>query len=479
MSAEDLKNQGNKALLSGHYNDAVDLYTQAIELNPQSAVYYANRAQAHIKNEAYGVAIEDSSKAIELDPTYIKAYFRRAVSNTAIIKHKDALVDFKKVVQLAPGDNAAKQRLNECQKLVRKAAFALAIAVEEGPALSEQIDLDVVKIDNNYDGVKIDDGYDENDKPVFTVTQKFIDDLVERFKNGKLLHLRYVYAIVVGAIKLFKEEPTMVETPVPEGTTTTVCGDTHGQFFDLLEIFKLNGWPSATHRYVFNGDFVDRGSWSAEIAILLYALKLLNPSSIYLNRGNHETDDMNAVYGFEGEIKHKYNERTFKLFSESFSALPLAHLIGGAYFVVHGGLFSKDGVTLDDIRAYSRFSRKQPGNSGLMMEMLWTDPQPENGRSPSQRGVGIRFGPDVTEAFCKENGLKGVLRSHEVRMGGYEVEHNGKLVTVFSAPNYCDSQGNKGAYINIGHDLEMQFNVFDAQPHPDVKPMAYSNRLMG
>lgn len=224
---------------------------------------------------------------------------------------------------------------------------------------------------------------------------------------------------------------------------------------------------------------MDRGSWSAEIAILLYALKLLNPSFIYLNRGNHETDDMNAVYGFEGEIKHKYNERTFKLFSESFSALPLAHLIGGAYFVVHGGLFSKDGVTLDDIRAYSRFSRKQPGNSGLMMEMLWTDPQPENGRSPSQRGVGIRFGPDVTEAFCKENGLKGVLRSHEVRMGGYEVEHNGKLVTVFSAPNYCDSQGNKGAYINIGHDLEMQFNVFDAQPHPDVKPMAYSNRLMG
>lgn len=479
MSAEELKNKGNKALLSANYNDAVDLYTQAIELDPQNAVYYANRAQAHIKNEAYGVAILDSTKAIELDPTYIKAYFRRAVSNTAIIKHKDALVDFKKVVQLAPGDNAAKLRLGECQKLVRKAAFALAIAVEEGPPLSEQIDLDIVKVDDNYDGVKIDDGKDENDKPVFKVTQEFVDDLVERFKNGKLLHLRYVYAIVCGAIKLFKEEPTMVETPVPKGTVTTVCGDTHGQFFDLLEIFKLNGWPSSTHRYVFNGDFVDRGSWSAEIAILLYSLKLLNPDSIYLNRGNHETDDMNAVYGFEGEVKHKYNERTFKLFSESFSALPLAHLIGGAYFVVHGGLFSKDGVTLDDIRAYSRFSRKQPGNSGLMMEMLWTDPQPENGRSPSQRGVGIRFGPDVTEAFCKENGLKGVLRSHEVRMGGYEVEHNGKLVTVFSAPNYCDSQGNKGAYINIGPELEMEFNVFDAQPHPDVKPMAYSNRLMG
>lgn len=82
-----------------------------------------------------------------------------------------------------------------------------------------------------------------------------------------------------------------------------------GQYFDLLELFRLNGRPSEKHWYLFNGDFVDRGSWSSEIALLLYAYKWLRPHGLYLNRGNHETDDMNKVYGFEGECKAKYNER--------------------------------------------------------------------------------------------------------------------------------------------------------------------------
>src|SRR4051812_46923728 len=88
-------------------------------------------------------------------------------------------------------------------------------------------------------------------------------------------------------------------------------------------------------------------------------------------------------------------ESVFKLFSESFSALPLATLIGGKYFVLHGGLFSDDNVSLDDIRKLDRHKQRQPGQAGLMMEMLWTDPQPEPGRGPSKRGVGMQFGPDV------------------------------------------------------------------------------------
>lgn len=82
-----------------------------------------------------------------------------------------------------------------------------------------------------------------------------------------------------------------------------------GQYFDLMELFRLNGRPEEKHWYLFNGDFVDRGSWSSEIALLLYAYKWLRPHGMYLNRGNHETDDMNKVYGFEGECKAKYNDR--------------------------------------------------------------------------------------------------------------------------------------------------------------------------
>jgi serine/threonine-protein phosphatase 5 len=119
----------------------------------------------------------------------------------------------------------------------------------------------------------------------------------------------------------------------------------------------------------------------------------------------------------------------FKLFSESFSALPLATLVGKKYLVLHGGLFSDDKITLDDIRKLNRHNQRQPGQSGLMMEMLWTDPQPEPGRGPSKRGVGMQFGPDVTKRFCENNGLEAIIRSHEVRMEGYEEEHGGKCIT--------------------------------------------------
>lgn len=179
----------------------------------------------------------------------------------------------------------------------------------------------------------------------------------------------------------------------------------------------------------------------------------------------------------------------FKLFSESFSALPLATLIGSKYLVLHGGLFSDDNVTLDDIRKLNRHSQRQPGQSGLMMEMLWTDPQTAPGRGPSKRGVGMQFGPDVTKRFCDKNGLDAIIRSHEVRMEGYEEEHGGKCITgmfllphilshlltkfhvVFSAPKYCDQTENRGAYINIGPDYKLNFNQFDAVEHPPIRPM--------
>ena len=339
--------------------------------------------------------------------------------------------------------------------------FLRAIEVGDPPSAFEGLDIDSIVVEPNYDGAKL--GKE--------MTQEFIDDTISRFKNGKKLHRKYVYQIIAAVRKIVYDEPTMVEMEVQKGHQLTVCGDTHGQFFDLMELFRLNGFPTESHYYLFNGDFVDRGSWSTEIALLLYAYKWLHPKAFFLNRGNHETDDMNRVYGFEGECKAKYSERVFKLFSESFSALPLATLIGKKFFTLHGGLFSDDKVTLDDVRKLNRHQQRQPGQQGLMMEMLWTDPQPQPGRGPSKRGVGLQFGPDVTKRFCDANGLEAVIRSHEVRMEGYEVEHDGHCITVFSAPKYCDSTENKGAYINIGPEHKLKFHKFDAVPHPDIKPM--------
>ncbi|KAJ5099804.1 Serine/threonine-protein phosphatase [Penicillium argentinense] len=454
-AANALKLQGNKAVTSHDWPMALDFYNQAIEKYDQEPSFFCNRAHAQIKLEAFGFAVADATSALELDPNYVKAYWRRALANTATLNYKAALKDFKAVVKREPNNQNAKLKLAECEKLVRRLEFEKAI---------EGLDIDAIKVDDDYDGVRLGD----------EMTQEFIDDMVERFKNGKKIHRKYVFQIIKAVKDLVYNEPTMVEIGVDAGKKLTVCGDTHGQFFDLLEIFRRNGAPSDTHSYLFNGDFVDRGSWSTEIALLLYAYKWLRPNGLFLNRGNHETDDMNKVYGFEGECKAKYNERVFKVFSESFSALPLATLIGDKYLVLHGGLFSDDKITLDDIRKLNRHNQRQPGQQGLMMEMLWTDPQTAPGRGPSKRGVGLQFGPDITKQFCENNGLEAIIRSHEVRMEGYEVEHDGRCITVFSAPKYCDSTENKGAYINIGPELKLAYEVFEAVPHPDIKPMAYA-----
>lgn len=177
---------------------------------------------------------------------------------------------------------------------------------------------------------------------------------------------------------------------------------------------------------------------------------------------------MNKIYGFEGEVKAKYTDTVFQLFSELFQSLPLAYILDGSQasggkkaFIVHGGLFSRDGVTLDELNA---IDRHQEPDSGLMAEMLWSDPQEATGWGPSKRGIGVSFGPDVTHRFLDANGLDLVVRSHEMKDEGYEVAADGRLITIFSAPNYCDQMGNKGAFIIFDHTMEPKFVQFQAVP---------------
>lgn len=174
---------------------------------------------------------------------------------------------------------------------------------------------------------------------------------------------------------------------------------------------------------------------------------------------------MNRAYGFEGEVKDKYNDTAYELFQTAFCALPLAYVIENKVLVLHGGLFSQDGVTLDDIRNINRF-REPPSDMELMTDLLWADPQKENGRGPSKRGQGLSFGPDITEKFLDDNKLEMLIRSHEVKAEGYEIEANGRLVTVFSAPNYCDYANNLGAFIIFENDMKPTYKKFEAVPHP-------------
>ncbi|ONK66914.1 uncharacterized protein A4U43_C06F13420 [Asparagus officinalis] len=468
--AEELKTSANEAFKANKFSQAIDLYTQAIELNSLNAVYWANRAFSHTKLEEYGSAIQDASKAIEIDPRYSKGYYRRGAAYLAMGKFKEALKDFQQVKRICPNDPDATKKLKECEKAVQKIRFEEAIAVNDSSrrSVAESIDFHCIDVEPQYTGARIDGE---------VVTLDFVKKMMVDFKNQKFLHKRYAYQIVLQAREMLRAMPSLVDITVNDGSHLTVCGDVHGQYYDLLNIFELNGLPSEDNPYLFNGDFVDRGSFSLEVILTLFAFKCMSPSAMYLARGNHESKSMNKIYGFEGEVRSKLSETFVELFAEVFCCLPLAHVINDKVFVVHGGLFSIDGVKLSDIRAIDRFC--EPPEEGLMCELLWSDPQPQLGRGPSKRGVGLSFGEDVTKRFLQENNLDLVVRSHEVKDEGYEIEHGGKLITVFSAPNYCDQMGNKGAFIRFkAPELKPDIVSFSSVPHPDVKPMAYANNFL-
>lgn len=477
--AEDLKKKANDYFGSQHYEKAIEFYTAAIEKNDSVATYYGNRSISYLRTECFGYALNDANRALELDKTYLKGYYRRAAASMALGKFKNALKDFEIVAKAKPRDKDAKQKFEECSKITRRMAFEKAIAFDDdnGGKKASIVDADVdnIAVDASYVGPHLSDK---------TVDRQFALDLLEHFKSQKVLHRKYAYQILLQIKEFFIKQPTMVDVTIEADRKFTVCGDIHGQFFDLVNIFKLNGLPDEDNPFLFNGDFVDRGSFSVEVILTLFTFKLLYPQKFFMSRGNHESSTMNQMYGFEGEVKSKYNNEMIELFTEVYNCLPLCHCLNRKVLVMHGGLFNKDNVTLDDIIKTERF--RQPPEEGIMCDLLWSDPQPQRGRSPSKRGVGIQFGPDITQAFLNNNNLDYVIRSHEVKPDGYEVAHGGKCITVFSAPNYCDTMGNKGAFITFNADPDQSglnkltpcYTTYESVPHPNVKPMAYANSLL-
>lgn len=286
------------------------------------------------------------------------------------------------------------------------------------------------------------------------------------------LHRQYVLAICAAVKELLSPLPNVVRYSFPETNEDpqiTVVGDLHGQLRDLLYIFELRGLPSESNHYLFNGDFVDRGNYSAEVVLSLFAWKLAFPNSIHLNRGNHEARDINSRDGFEKEVLLKWDKDVFNAFCDVFKYLPLAHVLEEKILVIHGGLAWED-FSLEKLDEIDRKHEIPPPGS-LMEDVLWSDPSPRMGRFTNERGAGCSFGPDVTRRFMKENGIRMIIRSHECVDSGYEPHFGGKLFTIFSASNYCDHAENDGAVMSFSK------STF---PKPKVKPFySISKELLG
>ena len=474
-------------------------YTEAIDLKIKdkiNAILYSNRAWINLKLERNGAALKDSNKSIEWDPNFIKGYYRRGCANLALLKYEDALNDFEDVYKKYPKEKILKEKIDEIKLQLEKKnenkkndkdfsidnsnekispEELLDIKYIEEKIKIEEEKVNKIKIKNEIKNNNIDSEVmkkPEYKGKLFLTKSWIIDEVIEGMKKKNFMSKLSLLNLIFDVIKINMHEPSLIDIEV-KNEKFNICGDIHGQFYDLLKIFNEFGYPSETNPYLFNGDFIDRGSFGVECLITLLCFKLLYPKHFYLARGNHESKNLNKVYGFEQEVKSKYGSTIYESFVRLFYSLPLAHCFNHEILVVHGGLFSKDGVTLDDIRKINRF-REVPV-SGIMCELLWSDPSTINGRRPSNRGIAITFGPDVVKEFLKTNKLQKIIRSHECKSEGYEII--GNVITVFSAPNYCDSMGNKGAIIQLkGNNIRIK--QFTHAWHPKAESFAILNNLI-
>jgi serine/threonine-protein phosphatase 4 catalytic subunit len=283
-----------------------------------------------------------------------------------------------------------------------------------------------------------------------------LDKHIETLKNCQYIQDANAVKIICDMAKsLLSKEENVIYLSAP----ITICGDLHGQFYDLKEVFK-NGGEVSENTYLFLGDFVDRGYHSLETFLLLLCYKVRYPQKITLLRGNHESRQITQVYGFYDESLRKYGSaEVWKICNEIFDLLPLAAVINNKIFCVHGGL-SPSALSINDIKNINR--KQEIPHDGPMCELLWSDPDDISDWESNPRGAGVIFGSGLVDKFLQMNNMNFVVRAHQLIMEGYKIHFNGKLFTVWSAPNYCYRCNNLASIMKLDASLKYDFHTFKA-----------------
>lgn len=287
-----------------------------------------------------------------------------------------------------------------------------------------------------------------------------VDDWLEKLYKKECLTEKEVYMLICLARDIFLKETNVQKVSSP----ITICGDVHGQFHDLIELFRIGGYVPETN-YIFLGDYVDRGYYSVETISLLVCLKVRFPERIFIIRGNHESRQITQVYGFYDECVQKYGTgKVWELYTELFDYIPITAVIDDKIFCLHGGL-SPSTETLDEILKYDRV--QEVPHEGPICDLLWSDPADNLGWGVSPRGAGFTFGSDISQQFNHKNNLEFIARAHQLVMEGFNWSHENNVLTVFSAPDYCYRCGNKAAIMEI-HDNRNSYTVlqYDKAPRP-------------
>lgn len=254
------------------------------------------------------------------------------------------------------------------------------------------------------------------------------------------------------ALRIFEAESSLLELEAP----ITICGDIHGQYFDLLRVFEVGGSPPKT-KYLFLGDYVDRGNQGIETLCLMLSFKVLYPKHMFMLRGNHECASITRIYGFYDECKRRYSIKLWRNIIKVFNVLPFAAIVSGRIFCVHGGL-SPELDTMDRIRNIERPTAIP--DFGVVCDLVWADPDPDlRGWGLSERGVSFTFGPDVIKKFLRKHQFDLLVRAHQVVQDGYEFCGGRDCVTLFTAARYCGEFDNAAALMVVNKDLMISFEV--------------------
>merc|ERR1719461_2133288 len=293
-----------------------------------------------------------------------------------------------------------------------------------------------------------------NNKNSKQTSQFDVNKIIEKLLNsrskrpGTLVELPEadVESITQTARSLFMTQPMFLELEPP----IKIVGDIHGQYYDLLRLFEYGGYPPDAN-YLFLGDYVDRGKQSIESICLLLSYKIKYTENFFILRGNHECASINRIYGFYDECKRRYTPRLWKRFTDCFNCLPVAAIVAEKIFCMHGGL-SPEFKNFDQIKKLARPTGVP--DTGLLCDLLWADPEQIVGWGESDI-----FGPDVVDSFCKRFSIDLICRAHQVVEDGYEFFAGRRLVTIFSAPNYCGEFDNCGSMMSVDESLKCAFTM--------------------
>ena len=267
--------------------------------------------------------------------------------------------------------------------------------------------------------------------------------------------------LITETSKVLEQKPVLVRVDGP----CYIVGDIHGNIFDLIRILSMAKLPPKS-RYVFLGDYVDRGQYSLEVLLLLFALQCQFPDDVILLRGNHEFAEVNTSYGFYEEMAPVVNgQYLYEQFNKAFEMLPIAAIISNTIFCVHGGI--SPGLT--DIAQIEKLVRPiKTCDDELVADMMWSDPTPDTKTyARSTRGLGISYGVQLVSDFLTKVNLKEIARGHQCVQAGIEKNLNGMVYTVFSCSNYADAVDNKCGLLFINADLTL--SCFSMPPKPQIE----------